>query len=270
MPELEHDPRLIERLALMHEGNAAVHLKRAAEQLKLRDRPESRWSQHEMLGASGLAIAASYWSLIAPRKAVLLYRKAAETYQFVGHNYWMVLSLASANSNQIPTVLSAIDETPVPSPQGLAFAMIANEMPDVNRRGVRSERLNAQWRHVGNVPIGRLGVPLDHYARCAQAMNIARAEKNIERFSAEASNYVRRAAEVISSASHDRFHWLQLHSTVLPAEPEAVAVTTAMSLFSHLVFKTPISKMLDLDSYGRLLVETGDAMREAALGGHAA
>ena len=271
MPELEHDRRLIERLALVHEANAAVHAKcavdqREGDQREGDDARRSGWTQHEMLAASGLVIAASYWSLIAPARAVKLYRMAGDAYHNLGHSYWIVLALASATEKEISVLLSAVDETPDPSPQTVAFAMVANEVSGGDRRGARAERLNAHWHHAGNVPVGRLGMPLDHYALCAQAMRTARSDKNIERFFAGAANYVHRAAEVLRSASHDRFHWLQLRSSILPAEPEAVAMTTAMSMMSHSMFRTPISKMPNLDAHGRLLVELGDEMRNAASG----
>ena len=265
MAELEHDTRLVERLALMHEGNAAMHIARAAEQRKAGDRPRSGWSQHDMLGASGLAIAASYWSLIEPRKAVLLYRRAAESYRALGHSYWMVLALASASKREIARMPSVIDETPELSPQTVAFAMVGNEIADADRRGMRTERLDLYWSQIGNPPIGRLGVPLDHYVRCAQAMHAVRREDGIERFLDSGANYVHRAAEVLHSASHDRFHWQRLQSTILPAEPEAVAMTAAMSIMSHEVFGIPIRKLPNLDRHGRLLVEIGDEMRDAAL-----
>ena len=264
MPELEHDRRLIERLALVYEANAATHIKSAADQQDVHETPRNRWSQHEMLAASSLAVAASYWSLIDPRRAVSLYRMAGESYQSLGHGYAMVLALASANTKDIPKMLSVIGEESAPSAQAVAFAMVANEVSDDDRRGARAERLNEYWRHVGNVPVGRLGIPLDHYGRCAQAMHTARGRKNIEGFFAETANYVHRAAEVLRGASHDRFHWLQLRSAILPAEPEAVAMTTAMSMMSYSIFSTPISKMPNLDAHGRLLVEIGDEMRKAA------
>ena len=141
-------------------------------------------------------------------------------------------------------MLFEIDETPAPSPQAVAFAMVANEMSGVDRRGVRSER-PAHWRHAGNVPIGRLGVPLDHYARCAQAMRAARAEKNIERFFAEAANYVHRAAEVSAARAMIDSTGFSSTQAILPAEPEAVAMTTAMSIMSHAMFGMPISKILE-------------------------
>jgi len=147
--------------------------------------------------------------------------------------------------------------------QTVAFAMICNEMYDAGRRGHRSERLVAHWRQAGNYPIGRLGIPLDYYVRCAQAMHDARAKKSVEGFLVEVATYVHRAAEVLRSASHDRFHWLRLESTVLPAEPEAVAMTTAMSTISRAIFGVPISEMPNLDSHGRLLVEIGDQMWQA-------
>jgi hypothetical protein len=266
MPELEHDRRLIERLAMVYEANAEVHLRRTADRPEALETTPTQWSQHEMLAASGLVIAASYWSLLEPRKAVTLYRKAAESYQRRGHGYGMVLALASASANNIAGMLSALSETPDPTPQTIAFAMVANEVSDSDLRAGRAERLNADWRHAGNVPIGRLGIPLDHYARCAQAMHAARGDKSVERFFSKAADFVHRAAEVLRSASHDRFHWAQLRSTILPAEPEAVAMTAAMSMMSHSMFSTPISKMPNLDRYGRLLVELGDEMRNAAGG----
>jgi hypothetical protein len=120
------------------------------------------------------------------------------------------------------------------------------------------------WRQVGNYPVGRLGVPLDYYARFAKAMHYAREKKDPGIFLAEAGNYVNRAAEVLSSASHDRFHWLKLESTIRPAEPEAVAMTTAMAIISHSMFNTSIREMPHLDEHGRLLVEVGDDMWRAA------
>jgi hypothetical protein len=267
MPELEHNRRLIENLAMVNEANAALHIRDATEQLDVsRETRKPRWSQHEMLAASGFVIAASYWSLVDPRRAVSLYRKAAETYRYLGHSYAMVLALASASVDDLPAMLSAIDETPSPSPQTIALAMVANEVSDSEIRDERAERLNKNWRHAGNVPIGRLGIPLDHYGRCARAMRDARRDKNVERLLGEGANYVHRAAEVLRSASHDRFNWLRLRSSILPAEPEAVAMTTAMSMMSHSLFRMPITKMPNLDSHGRLLVEVGDEMRKAAGG----
>jgi hypothetical protein len=251
----------------VHEANAALHLKYVAERLQTHERLERpQLSQHEMLAASGFVIAASYWSLIDPRRAVTLYRRASETYRSLGHNYGMVLALASASLDEIPTMLSVVDEMPAPSPQAIAFAMVANEVADADRRNKRAELLDTHWRHIGNSPIGRLGIPLDHYARCARAMRAARHDKNAEAFFAAAANFVSRAAEVLRSASHDRFHWLQLKSAILPAEPEAVAMTCAMSIMSHSMFKMPIAKLPDLDTHGRLLVELGDEMRNAASG----
>lgn len=264
MPKLEHDPELIERLARMHEGNAVAHMKRAAEWHENSDVPRLGWSQHQMLAASGFVIAASYWSLINPRRAIEGYRNTSKMYRDMGHDYWVVLALATANSNWTIPVLSAVDEMHAPSPQTVAFAMVCNQMYDDLGSGARAERLDSRWREIGNYPIGRLGIPLDHYARCAQAMRTAREKGNAERFFSEAANYVHRAAEVLRSASHDRFHWLRLESTILPAEPEAVAITTAMSVVSHTLFKTPISKVPNLDAHGRLLVEVGDEMRSVA------
>jgi hypothetical protein len=262
MPKLQHNRQMVKNLALITEANAALHLKSAAEQsLSLEGTQRSAWSQHEMLAASGFAVAASYWSLIDAERAVTLYRTAAETYRQLNHGYAMVLALASATSDEISITLSSMNGSSPPSPQTVAFCLVANELSDSETQGV--ERLVHQWRHFGNVPIGRLGIPLDYYGRCALAMRAARQNESVEGFLAQASDYVRRAAEVLNTASHDQFHWLALRSSILPAEPEAVAMTVAMSIVSHSLFGIPISQMPNLDEHGRLLAEIGDDLRKA-------
>jgi hypothetical protein len=266
--ELEHDPKLVERLALMQEGNAKMNLRLASEKDQSENTRQSRLTQHFMLAASGFAIAASYWSLISAGRALSDYFAAAKIYRDLGHDYWMVLALITGSSNLTVPMLSAVDEMRAPSPQTVAFALVCNEAYGTDSRERRAERLDAHWRHAGNYPIGRLGIPLDYYVRCARAMSAARAKRrNVEPFLFEAANYVHRAAEVLRSASHDRFHWLRLQSAILPGEPEAVAMTTAMSMMSRATFGIPISELPNLDPHGRLLVEIGDDMRNVAQDG---
>jgi hypothetical protein len=267
MAQLQHDPELVARLAIAHEGSAAVHFEHARSRRLREENIREHWSQHEMLAASSLVIAASLWSMIDPHRAVSIYRKAARFYRAIGHAYWMVLALASGARDEIFETANVVEETPISNPQTIAFAMVANEVRDDRRHGAQSERLDAEWRHAGNIPVGRLGIPLDHYGRCAQAMRQARTRKNVERFVRDASTYIHRAAEVLRTASHDRFHWKQLRSSILPAEPEAIAMTAAMSMMSHDVFGMPLielREMPDLDAHGRLLVDIGQEMRDAA------
>ncbi|MES1240849.1 MAG: hypothetical protein ABUT39_04460 [Acidobacteriota bacterium] len=264
MAELAYDSELVERLAIVNEGNAAVHLERAEQQRGKREEAKagSKWSQHEMLAASGFVLAASYWSMIAPRKAVDLYRRAARIYRSKGHSYWMILALASLNDRDIAEIPSFMEETKAPSPQAVAFSLVGTELANADHR----ERLAEHWRHAGNPPVGRLGVPLDYYGRCAWAMHAARTEKNSELFFAAGASYVHRAAEVIRSASHDRYHWQRLQSAVLPAEPEAVAMTAAMSSMSQSLFGASIREIPNLDAHGRLLVDIGEDLRRAVSG----
>jgi hypothetical protein len=139
MPELEHDRELIDRLARMHEGNAVAHVNRAAEQREEGVVPRTGWSQHQMLAASGFVIAASYWSLVEPSRAVADYRIATEIHRALGHSYWMVLALASASESDIVSVPLVIDDTRDPNPLTVAFAMIGNEVSNADGRGMRAE-----------------------------------------------------------------------------------------------------------------------------------
>ena len=274
MAQSEFDGETLRQVAELHEGIAAAHVGHAsrlrdADRSERADRPrrQGEWSQDAMLAASGLVIAASCWSLIEPKKAISLYRRAAHTYRNMGHSFWVVLALASANAREIAAIREWVDEHREFPHVAVAFGMVADAVADRDSQGARSERLEAQWRHVGNVPVGRLGIPLDNYAQCARAMRALRYEPNPEFFLRAVTDYVGRAAEVRRTASHDTFHWKRLMSTVLPAEPEAVAMTTAMSAMSRATFERPLSEFVpDLDSHARVLVEVGDEMRAAAQG----
>lgn len=269
MAEIEHDRGLIKRLAQMHDGNAGAHM-RAAEQHEDTNMPQRGWTEHAMIAASSLVIAASYWSLINAHTAVMRYRRAAEMYRTMGHNYWIVLALASASEEEMARLPFALNDMSVPDPQSVAFLMVGNQVADTDLRGLHAERLEEHWRHAGNIPVGRLGIPLDHYARCAQAMDAAHEGRQPDRFLLQGANYIRRAAEVLHSASHDQYHWLRLQSAILPAEPEAVAMTTAMSRMSHSMFRRSLSEspnlMRNLDRHGRMLAQIGDEMWNAAHG----
>jgi hypothetical protein len=221
-----------------------------------------------MLAASGIAIAASLWSLVAPRSAVQRYRLAAETYRHLRHDYWIPLAIASGSAAELARGPGALAEAGTLSPQAVAFGMLALEMPgvgDADAAGAASERLHAAWRATGSVPVGRLGLPLELYVRCAEAVRRVRLERDADRFVDDAAAYVRRAAEVLRSASHDRYHWTTLHSAILPAEPEAAAVAVLLAATTRESVDLPLGRVLrrDLDAHGRRLVEVGDELYEA-------
>jgi hypothetical protein len=213
---------LMSRLAAIHEGNARYHLHESPEFSPERHASvTTRWSQHAMLAVSSFTIAASYWSMLDPLRAAADYWLAAMLYRALNHDYWMPLALASGHREGPRKVAHETAER-TPSPASVAFAMIGDA---VDRESNAREQLSALHRHYGNARIGRLGLPLDFYARCASAM----ASGDSRRFANAARLFLLRASEVLGSAAHDHFHWSRLHSSVLLAEPEAVAVGVAMA-----------------------------------------
>lgn len=276
MAQSEFERETLRQVAELHEGMAAAHLEHAsglrdADQSARTDRRTDRpprpleWSQDAMLAASGLVMAASCWSLIEPKRAVSLYGRAAKLYKNMGHSFWIVLALASGDARELAAIPRWVDEHGELPHVAVAFGMVAAAVVDRDGESDRSERLEAQWRHVGNVPVGRLRIPLDNYAVCARAMRALRHEPNRDSFLGAVMDYIGRAAEVRRAASHDTFHWNRLMSTVLPAEPEAVAMITAMSTMSRATFQRPLRELVpDLESHARILVEVGDQMRGAA------
>ncbi len=269
--DVEHDPELIERLARLYAGNGRRHLKKIEEGStdNFVGLPGG-WTQDQMLAASSFAVSASYWSLISPERSLPLYRDAARLYRAMGHSYWMVPAIIGGIRSGLEDPAKTNEQALDLTPQRVAFELIANEMPNVERRD--PERVDAEWRHLGNVPVGRLGIPLDHYGRCAHAMRMARQHSQVNkpdseanrwrnRFFREGANYINRASEVIRAAKHDRYHWQSLRSSILPAEPEAVAMATAMSSISYSVLGTGVTEMPGIEEVsGRLILQVGDDM----------
>ena len=255
MIEIEHDYQLVEMLAATTEGNARAHRARMKEE---RDRNRLGWTRHEMLAASGFAVAASYWSLIDPHRAVAAYRLAAATYREIEHDYWIVAALA-AGDRSAAGVAQALQETEPSSPQTLAFAMVAFAIVAGPDGSSGFEGMSKWWSHFGNVPVGRLGIPLDIYRRCAQAMM----RRDRESLMHEAPHYFARAAEVIGAASQDRFHWRSMLSSILPAEPEAAAMATAMSVVARELDINPRQMAADAGAHGLRLMDVGMALRDA-------
>jgi hypothetical protein len=263
MAQSEYEPQRLTRIAAMHVGSARAHL------AALRERPETSvlggdGMQHFMLAASSQVIGASLLSLVSPREAISQYRAAARMYRDIRHDYWMPLALAAGDVDAVAEATSGIEDATSLSPQAVAFGMVASAASRDRDASRRDESLTSAWQHIGNVPVGRLGVPLDDYGACARAMRATTRKKDFETFARAARQYLLRAAEVRRSASHDAFHWTRLQSNILPAEPEAIAMTTTMSIVAHDVFGASLEKIGDMDPHARILMDVGEDMRAAA------
>ena len=265
IPDPEPLAVLLPRIAGVYEGNARYHFaaapefstKPSAEDSEVDRVAATRWSQHAMLAVSSFTIAASYWSMLDPFRAAADYWIASMLYRALQHDYWMPLALASGHrAGPWKVAHEGVEGTPAPT--ALAFAMIGDA---VNRQTNARGRLHSVHRHYGNVRVGRLGLPLDLYARCADAM----AHGDRRRFANDARLYLLRASEVLGSAAHDHFHWSRLHSSVLLAEPEAVAVGVAMSRVAHERYDISLRGMVEMeDAHASRIVDVAESVFDAA------
>jgi len=256
MAEPEYDLELLERLAATTEGNALAHLELAEHS----ETPEHVWLMHRMLAGSGLVIAASYWSLIDSRRAIADYRRAARLYRAMRHSYWMVAAMAAADGKMLRAAAREQQDHSEASPLEVAFGLVTEGMSGADFTG---ERLTGAWQTLGNVPVGRLGIPLNHYGNCRTAMLHAQAGDR-EIFTRHARTYLERAAEVIRMARHDQYHWQRLQSSILPAEPEAVAVTSALSLTARRSLGMSLMEIGVEDRQSRTLIEVAESLSRAA------
>jgi hypothetical protein len=260
--ELEWDPPLVERVARTTEGAARARWSAYRELTGSRHgRPGepsagSRAEQHGMLAASGLAIAASHWSLLDPKRARVCFLDAMQIYHRLDHSYWMALALCSSDGKAMDLLAREIpaqaDRPSLPT-DALAFMIVAESVPRLGERmaGLR-EALGRHLRVHGNRPVGRLGVPLEEYLRCRDTLQRA-SSQDPGRFSTVVGAFMHRATEPVRLAMHDRFHWSRLRSSVLPVEPEALAVAMTAVAVSLLAYDQ-VPRMPDLDpAAGRVM-----------------
>jgi len=187
--------------------------------------------------ASLLTIAGSYWMLVNARRASAVLSRAAHLYQRLDDRFAYAVAICAGNTD---VALNALEEGDTPlSPSARAHVMLAlgwleSKAPGARREAQAREGLAEHARAaepVATEPVGRIGLPLDATVRVLAAAEAAfdEGEAEMPALAAVLHDYLLRLDDSARAARADGFHWQNLLSSVLPAEPEATAVGAIVS-----------------------------------------
>jgi hypothetical protein len=240
-------------------------------------------ASHEV--ASAYARAASYWSLIHLERAMYLYQEATRHYRSARRLFANVTGICAGASEIVrfwaeeeATEVPNVDRSPEAAVQylmGLTFA----ECLTLRRSDVVDSIIDFfSERERDTRMIGRLRIPIELYvwliraSRGAAFATGAEPEVNVETdaeyqarevqaLAGAFEGFLLRADELVGRAISDGYHWSRCLTSLLPAEPELVAMAT-------LSFTAALRRGLDRELRERLVARLPERARVPLELGH--
>ncbi|HYH78734.1 MAG TPA: hypothetical protein VEX86_03035 [Longimicrobium sp.] len=223
---LSLDPERLLRLADAYRGYAGA----------LRDAP----AELRPWAASSLLLGAAYAALVDPGRARYEFARAAAAYAEEDAPLAAVLAICAGDDGLVRELTGGEEDLWGASPlRRLAVVLGRAWLTETDDPPPELDQRGAGGHAYGFVfgPAGRLGVPVAAYAAAFDEVRRAAHELRevprgpvvftgaspARRSLPAVCALLERAAEPVLAAMADRFHWQRAHSTVLPAEPEAVA-----------------------------------------------
>jgi hypothetical protein len=269
------DPGLLERTASAHEGYARVLLSELG---------GDSVGEQGMLAASCFMIAASHWALIDARHAHGVFRTAAEHYAAQGSPFYAVLAACGMHEPLLRRAAEAAvhhqeNLTGAASDEGVvlhdlfALTMSSAMFPDEYRWSTATRGLlERQSAHFYD-QTGRAALPWHAYHGVAAAVTAAVREPNdgARTVRSALADYLRRMDDAIGRAASDRYHWRNLRASLLPVEPEAIAVCMTSEAVSQTLWSssaTDLVNEIDLPRRQRLPMDIAEEIWSAGQTGN--
>jgi hypothetical protein len=238
--ELLLDPENVLVASDVYEGFARASLKE--------DRPES-----VVIAGSCFAIAASYASIFDQERAKKLFQVAARTYEEQSSNreltsekkdqssrryveekmaFARTLAACGMDGRQIRSLLD-VDRSldfSFQRPDALAALFLTTTILDLIGRPFNATRLRGEWSEqayrMESYEVGRLHLPLRQFVRLADFGRDRLQRSDVIKVAEVA---LARIDEKVSTALRNR-HWRLMQTSILPIEPEALALCIAIDL----------------------------------------
>jgi hypothetical protein len=235
LPEmLELETETLERVALHTEAWArslerSLEIDRGANSEAGRPRPPEE-IQREI--ASLYTIAGSYRLLLEPREAAASLRSAAAHFSLTGSLFAHPLAVCSGDTSA-GWIEELAEGGRALSPNERQLIMLRLGWLDALKGGQDQEIHATLFAHMNHAApdsaavVGRMRVPLDATMRLLASvdqMGGDDGDREMQEVVASVHDFLIRAYDVTAAAMSDRLHWRSLMSSVLPVEPEAVAL----------------------------------------------
>jgi hypothetical protein len=187
---------------------------------------EWRDEDHRLRAATMKVLAGACWCLTELPRAPDAFAEARSIYQSLGRSFALVTAICAGEVN-----LPDIELLGSPTVDDLAFHalsvawLLASDAADRLESDAILEQLAEDGRRSGLYLTGQLDIPYYHYLRLAQAVRAAaRGEDAMRALARPLPRILERATEPLRLAMSDRFHWRMIQTSVMPVEPELLAI----------------------------------------------
>lgn len=223
------------------------------------------------LAASGYLFGASYYSLLNPGIARIVFWTAAHVYDRLRMPYAAVMAICAADDSVVSHRWREFVETPhrtANSSEAVARLLSAGLMLTENREAYSQQafRIIEEGSRFPGLLVGNALIPIRLYHDLVLGIaDTNRLGKAQSRTIAESTlRFMDRAAETIETAQADRFHWQRLQTSVLPVEPEflATSMVVARSVKKLDTSLTGLMEGHEMHPAARVLMESAEDMLE--------
>jgi hypothetical protein len=179
--------------------------------------------------SSSLLLAAIFRSLLSPNKSRALFHAATLNYRGIGNQFWKVLAICSLDQELLTTeqVLPGKDSPEISEPLYF-YDLLSQCWLSSLREGQPQQAFERYLQQARKKPfqkVGRLEIPMRLYTNVMMdSLEWSSPRPEIQNWRA----LLYRANESVELSQSDRFHWESMPGSIVPLEPEILAVCISL------------------------------------------
>ena len=163
--------------------------------------------------------AAGCWCLISPTRAPAAFSEARRLYQDLGHPFAIAVAICAGEQ-----ALPSVESHQSTSPEDHAYRALWLAWTVASRKTAASAvsatpAHNREW-----FPAGQLGIPVRLYLDFSRDVGRAIRSGDPGPLAWSLPQLLQRGTEPVKMAMADRYHWQSLATSVMPVEPELLAI----------------------------------------------
>lgn len=163
--------------------------------------------------------AAACWCLVSPARAPAAFSEARRLYQDLGQPFAIAVAIC-AGERALPSVESRQSTAPDDRAyKALWLAWSVASRMTAASAALATPAYDREW-----FPAGQLGVPVQLYQEFASGVGRAIRSGDSRQLARSLPQLLQRGTEPVRMAMADQYHWQALATSVMPVEPELLAI----------------------------------------------
>jgi hypothetical protein len=190
---------------------------------------EERFLEIQPWRSSSLLLAAIFKSLLNPYESKVLFREAALNYQAIGNQFWKILAICALDREILLTqqALPIEDRSEVDETSYFYNLLSQCWLSSFDENQFHNSFPNYLQQAQGESlqKVGRLEIPIRLFTRTMiDSLEWRSSQPKLQNW----RTLLDRANESVEISKSDRFHWERLPGSIVPLEPEILAVCISL------------------------------------------